>query len=283
MKYIVKSIIDSKLKGLKTHQLNSENLKCFTIPRNLIKHLSDIEDCSNSGIYFLVNSTEHSLYVGQTDNLASRLADHNRTKDFDMAIALTTETNSFSKTHIDYLEYWYISEIKKQNYWNLVNLDERNRKPNINEYDEIELNDIIKNIDILLSFLDISFDDIKLTTETEFYFKQAKAIYSNGEFIILKGSILHNFSDSLLENLDKDHKSHEFQKISIMRSLIVEEELKKQNKLKIINDNQLEALADIKVNSPSEGAKLVYGSHSRNGWTDWKNKDRKTLDDVYRK
>ena len=119
MKYIIKSIIDSQLKGFKTHQLNSKNLKCFTIPRNLIKNLMTIEDCNNSGIYFMANNYDKSLYVGQTDNLSNKLTDHNGNKEFEIAIALTTENNSFSKTHIDYLEYWYISEIKNKiiEYW----------------------------------------------------------------------------------------------------------------------------------------------------------------------
>ena len=51
----------------------------FHVPRKSIKKLSsNIKGIENYGFYFLVNKKDKSLYIGQSDNLYSRLLQHNR-------------------------------------------------------------------------------------------------------------------------------------------------------------------------------------------------------------
>lgn len=99
-----------KLKGFKIHKLNNDNLKCFEIPRNLIHAIKEVNTINNAGIYFLISEEENSLYVGQTDNILNRINNHNREdkKEFNKIIAFITDNNGFSRTSIDYLEWYYI-------------------------------------------------------------------------------------------------------------------------------------------------------------------------------
>ena len=63
-------------------------------------------------IYFLVNRRDKSLYIGQSDNIYSRLLQHNRkfNENFTEAYGITYVNNKVSKTSIDYLEYYYINK-----------------------------------------------------------------------------------------------------------------------------------------------------------------------------
>jgi hypothetical protein len=104
-KVVLQTIVDmDQLKGFKIHKLNNGNLKCFEIPRNLIKFTKDINNIENSGIYFLINEDDNGLYVGQTDNIYNRINEHNRNKEFNKVLALVTDNNNLSRTFIDYLE-----------------------------------------------------------------------------------------------------------------------------------------------------------------------------------
>lgn len=149
------------LKGLKIHKLNNNNIRCVEIPRNLLKQISDINLINNSGIYFLHNLNSQSLYVGQTEDLLRRFLDHNKTKDFDKIIAFSVENNDWSRTYIDYLEWHYINQIKKQDFWILNNDQHCEKKPNISQFEEPMLWDLIDNIDILLFANNVDFNNKK--------------------------------------------------------------------------------------------------------------------------
>ena len=75
-----------KLKGFKVHRLNNNDIRCLEIPRNLIRSIKNEKNINNSGIYFLINDDNNSLYVGQATDILNRLTDHNREeKDFTKA------------------------------------------------------------------------------------------------------------------------------------------------------------------------------------------------------
>ena len=58
---------------------NFDYFICFHVPRKSIKKLSsNIKGIENYGIYFLLNKKDKSLYIGQSDNIYSRLLQHNR-------------------------------------------------------------------------------------------------------------------------------------------------------------------------------------------------------------
>lgn len=271
------------LKGLKLHKLNNNNIRCIEIPRNLLKQISDINLINNSGIYFLHNLNSQSLYVGQTDDLLRRFLDHNKTKDFDKIIAFTVENNDWSRTYIDYLEWHYINEIKKQDFWILDNDQPREKKPNISQFEEPMLLDLIDNIDILLFANNVDFSNQKpIKKEYIFSLNESYLIYVDGQYKMLKDSKIPNIYRAIEKaNTENRHYDRQIKILKEMQSR--HEEWIKNNIIQKFDINYCILTKDIIFNSPSIAAMYAKGHYALNGWTEWKNNKKKTLDDVYRK
>ena len=81
------------------------------------------EECARTGIYFLVGQDPEdslpSVYIGESDDVANRLKQHNRTedaggKDFWEKVCLVTgKDQNITKTHIKYLESRLIDIAKR--------------------------------------------------------------------------------------------------------------------------------------------------------------------------
>ncbi|MGL5640040.1 MAG: GIY-YIG nuclease family protein, partial [Mycoplasmoidaceae bacterium] len=113
-------------------------------------------DINNYGIYFLVNRREKIVYIGQSDNIYSRLLQHNRKKiTFAEAYAITYENNKLSKTFIDYLEYYYINKFNDGDAWKIENIQERLKTPNLVDSEQKKINRMIDDINFLLAFVDL--------------------------------------------------------------------------------------------------------------------------------
>lgn len=271
------------LKGLKLHKLNGNNIRCIEIPRNLLKQTSDIDLISNSGIYFLHNLESQSLYVGQTDDLLKRLLDHNRKKDFEKIIAFTVETNDWSRTYIDYLEWYYINQIRGQDFWVLDNDQPREKKPNISPFEEPTLLDLIDNIDILLFASNIKFNDQKqIKKEYIFLLNNAFLVYIDGQCKMLKGSKIPNICTAI-EKTSKGNRYYDMQirKLHDMQSN--QQEWLESYIIEKSNTDYYILKKDILFSSPSNAACYAKGHCAVNGWTEWKNNSKKSLDVVYRK
>lgn len=273
----------NSLKGLKIHKINNNNVRCIELPRNLLKQIDEINLIHNSGIYFLQNSDSQSLYVGQTDDLLKRLLNHNRDKEFQKVIAFTVETNDWSRTYIDYLEWHYINIIKKTNFWNLINDQLRDKKPNISEFEEPTLNDLIGIIDMLLFANNINLDE-KKEIEKDYIFTMAdsRLIYVNGEYRMLAKSILPNVL-SKIEKLDIQNNSNDKNSDFLKNMHNQLEEWLTNDILEKLDNNFYALKRDIIFSSPSKAACYARGYYAVNGWIEWKNSDNKTLDDIYRK
>jgi len=279
-KIILQTIVDiDQLKGFKIHKFNNRNLSCFEIPRNLIKFIKNITNIENSGIYFLINEDNNGLYVGQTDNIYNRINDHNRGgKEFNKVLCFVTDNNNLSKTLIDYLEWHYIAKLKKGNSWRVMNEQQRDKKPNVNEFEEIILLDIITDIDILLFCNSISFHTDKSTI---FKNRKAKAIFEEGKLTILAGSILPSL-DSKKDNIKADNTYYKEQ-IKNVNDMLIQFHHWEQEGVVVKSDDGFKVLIDIKLWSPSKASNYARGLYATSGWQDWKNDEGQTLDDVYRK
>jgi len=280
IKNILTTIVDmDQLKGFKIHRWNRTNLICFEIPRNLIKTVKDIENINNSGIYFLINEENNSLYIGQTSDILNQLTDHNRSeKEFTKAIAFIIDNNDLSKTFIDFLEWHYISELKNGKSWKMMNEEKRERKPNIDQFEEIQILNLISEIDSLLFCTGIILTERKNINETNEIFtcNKAKAIFENGKLTILSNSILPSI-DAKKEKINNN--SFYYKMLESMENQFIDWEtesiIKKDN-------GEYKVLIKIKSLSPSKASNFARG-RSSNGWEEWKNKKGETLNQVYRK
>lgn len=285
-KVVLQTILDmDKLKGFKIHKLDNDNLKCFEIPRNLIRGIKDVSTINNAGIYFLISEEENSLYVGQTDNILNRINDHNREekKEFNKIIAFVNDNNSFSRTFIDYLEWHYISELKKGNSWKFMNAQLRDKKPNVSEFEEPTLIKMISEIDTLLFCTGITINANKSSSKRNniFICNKAKGVFENGKITILAGSFLPDVTPKL-NNLKPDNTYFEEQK-NIFSEMIRQMQDWEKEEVVCRVDDEYKVLIDIKSFSPSKSGNIARGFYAVNGWVEWKNEKGETLDQVYRK
>ncbi|MGL5591209.1 MAG: GIY-YIG nuclease family protein [Mycoplasmoidaceae bacterium] len=283
-----------------------DNIISFMVPKNQIKSLSaeEHDEIDNYGIYFLVDIKSQNLYIGKTDNLLKRIREHSRSseKTFDYVYAFTTKGNSMSQTYIDYLEHYFIKKLNDSEYWNLYNKDLRVKIPNLKPIEKVNLTKLIKNIDCLLSFLRITLKDktrkieksnkiiemekpIEIQNELSgevFTFKGAYFVYSSKGSFLLKNSVIKGSSKMEKTKVAEKYKQNLSNEIikrkNLIESWILNNSIKKINS---ISDEYI-LINDIKLNSPSQAAQIVSGLYSADGWTAFKNREGKTLKEVYR-
>jgi len=102
-------LVDGTAFGIKTAELSNWSGRLISGPRNAIKKLSEVKTVDMSAVYFLINET-NEVYVGETDSLNKRLAQHALMKpDWTEFVALTSE--KLTKTSVRYLEYLFVKRL----------------------------------------------------------------------------------------------------------------------------------------------------------------------------
>ena len=81
----------------------------YRIPRNRIKEASKLNCINNTGVYILFGEDEETAdkvaYIGEAEDIYSRLEQHNRNKDFwNECIVFMSENNSLNKAHIKQMQ-----------------------------------------------------------------------------------------------------------------------------------------------------------------------------------
>lgn len=108
-------LVDGTPNGLLTAEIVNWTGHVLTAPRSKLKELVAREECSRTGIYFLVGNDPEDpyrplVYIGESDDVARRLAQHDRLeekggKDFWERVCLvTSKDQNLTKSHIKYLE-----------------------------------------------------------------------------------------------------------------------------------------------------------------------------------
>lgn len=247
----------------------------YKIPRNKLKKASDLKYINNTGVYILLGDDEKTsnkiAYIGETENIYTRLEQHNRNKDFwNECIVFMSENNSLNKAHIKYIEYeLYVQATEVKRY--IVKNDAIPTKSSLGSADEIKARKFIEKIKVITSILGYRlFDELinkdeKITDDNEnilyLQYKGAimgKAIATDEGIVILKGSqITNDIKPSVSPTLEK---------------YILKERSSEDIEKGIYINNHL-------VNSPSIAGAILLGSNI-NGRTAWKNKNGKTLKEI---
>lgn len=282
--YVIKTIVYmDENKGIKSSRVNDDNIVMLSFRKNNILTLKDSSMLKRSGIYLLVNNSEtgaDSIYVGQTSDISNRIYQHlvDETKEFQDVIAFVHCNDSLSKTYIDYLEYHYIHKALNQNSFICINKDEKPNKPKANEEEIILIQDIIDKIDQLLIFNGINLEKVDSSTTkakiNTYNYLGGKLLYSDGEFYLLKDSIISNKQFSENDYASKQD-INSYARITKWREENREFLLKQGDSLVITRD--------IKVNSCSLAACIVKGYKALNGWDAWKNNGGNSLDEMRKK
>lgn len=221
-------LVDGTPNGVLTAEIINWTGHILSAPRTKLSDMIKREECKQStGIYFLVGENENNplyplVYIGESDNISSRLTQHNKTDEnggkgfWNKVCVVTGKDQNITKAHIKYLESRLIDIAISNGKCELKNGTAHiyNKLP---ESDTADMEYFLEQIQVILPVLGYDFlkarSDSKITSCTsekldtdepsfnsenateqncEFYLNtkdiQANARVIDGEFYVLKGS-----------------------------------------------------------------------------------------------
>lgn len=267
---------DGNPRGVRIAEITNRTVKAILFPRNQFEYVLTRREISNVGLYFLLgeNTTgKPMVYIGEAEDCAVRLAQHQRNKDFwNYGIVIVSKINAFTKTHVKYLEHLSVKTAQEINRWVLDNAVNSNI-PFVTESMEADLLDSFETAKVLLSTLGFPlFDSIarkNSNTSTNTYKMKSKNAIAEGD-LIDEGFVVYRGSKAVKETLPSCHKYM----IDLRNKLI-------DNGTLSLDGDVYQFTEDYVFSSPSTAGGVVSGRPT-NGWTAWKNAENKTLDEVKR-
>ena len=259
--------------GIRSIRRHLSTMTTYVIPRPLLSEAKKITGINRPGIYYLINENDENkiaqIYIGQTRNGVVRLDDHNRSKDFwNKAIMFLADSKTFSLDMISGLEEYAIMKAHESNRYKVENSVKP--KYEIDEYDLPSIEEVYDEIQFIMATQGYKMDNAKMSMNEADIFQTsrkgiiARGVYGGDKFQVLEGSEINIEKPVHLEKYNRQRKE-----------LYEKGDIVKQGDKYILT-------VTLEFNTPSGASDFVLGG-STNGWSEWKNKDGKTLDEVYRK
>lgn len=259
--------------GVRSVRRHLSTITTYVIPRPLLSEAKKISGITRPGIYYLINENDENkiaqIYIGQTRNGVTRLDDHNRSKDFwNKAIMFLADNKTFSLDMISGLEEYAIIKAHEAKRYKVENSVKP--KYEIDEYDLPSIEEVYDEIQFVMATLGYKMNDAAQNCNEADMFHTTRngitayGVYNGDKFQILEDSGI-NFSKPA--NLPKYNR--------------MRDELLKKGDIRI-HDGKYILDVILEFNTPSGASDFVLGG-STNGWIEWKNKNGKTLDEIYRK
>ena len=259
--------------GIRSIRRNLSTMTTYVIPRSLLSEAKNISGINCPGIYYLINEDDGNkivqLYIGQTRNGITRLDDHNYSKDFwNKAIMFLAESKTFTLDMISGLEKFAIIKAQESKRYKVENSIVP--KYEIDEYDLAAVEEIYDEIQFIMATQGYKMNDAKSTLNEADILHTTRngitafGIYDGEKFDVLEGSQINVDKPAHLQRYNRQRK----------------ELLSQQSIVNVDGKYILKVTLDFKT--PSGASDFVLGG-STNGWVEWKNKDGKTLDELYRK
>lgn len=259
--------------GIRLVRRHLSTLTTYVVPRTMLSEAKSISGIHRPGIYYLINEDSDNkiaqIYVGQTRNGISRLDDHNRSKDFwNKAILFLADSKTFSLDIISGLEEFAILKARDSKRYTVENTV--NPKYEIDEYDLASIEEIYEEIKFIMATLGYKMEDADDSAMNAAVLHTTRngikglGIYTGEKFDVLAGSEINM------------KKAPNLPKYKAQRDELLENGgITQEGAHYILN-------VTITFNTPSGASDFVLGG-STNGWTEWKNTDGKTLDELYRR
>lgn len=160
-------LVDGTPNGLLTAEIMNWTGRVLTGPRSKLSELVQRPECGRTGIYFLVgpdpeNSLRPLVYIGESDDVGTRLKQHNRPeekggKDFWEKVCLvTSKDQNLTKAHVKYLESLLIQSAGKIGRCRLIN-GTAHEYVNLPESDRADMAFFTKQVRTVLPVLGLDF------------------------------------------------------------------------------------------------------------------------------
>lgn len=149
--------IDGVPDGMLTAEIFNWTGHVLCTPRISLAEALKRKEANFAGVYLLVGDSETSnlprVYIGESDNVASRIRNHDAKKDWwTQAILITSSANSLNKAHVRYLESRLLEEAHSANRMVIEN-GTRPEKPLLSESATANMEQFFENILVVLPAL----------------------------------------------------------------------------------------------------------------------------------
>ena len=274
---IITHLLSGDLDNIRYIFESNRNYKCFVLNRKNLKEAGKIDDLQRASLYFLFGEDntageDNTVYVGHTENFYERIRVQNKQKEFwNEVLVFTSNDNFLNRADVQYLECLAIEKIKQVGNFNLDENIQNPRFNNLENHRKSTIKTFFQDVIFLCSFLNYNlFNKIDDKSEKLFFcFDErrgvdASSIYTGNKITVLKGS---RVSNKVTDAYGRDHGNYRIETLN--------NNAKEESKFFTLNK-------DITFKSPSSASNFCLGTYS-NGWSSWKDKDNKTLDDIYRR
>lgn len=258
--------------GIRSIRRHLSTMTTYVVPRPLLSEAKKLSGINRPGIYYLISENDDNkiaqIYIGQTRNGVVRLDDHNRSKDFwNKAIMFLADNKTFSLDMISGLEAFAINKAHESKRYKVEN--SVNPKYEIDEYDLPLIEEVYEEIQFIMATQGYKMDNSKTTLNEADTLHTTRngilafGVYDGEYFEVLEGS-----------EIDMNRKCHSAK-------------MEKQRQTALANGDivsvggKYKLTVSVSFTSPSSAGQFVLGG-SINGWVEWKDKDGKTIDEVYR-
>lgn len=266
-------------RGLRVAELTTSIVRVIEVPRKLLDEYLEMPEAKQVGVYFLIGDDDDqdypAVYVGQTGGTGQRLVDHHKQKEFwSRALVAVSLTNNLTQTHALYLEWLSIKYANEAGRYKVEN-GNGGSKPHTPAPLEADCQDIFETMRTLVAtlgqpcFEPLAKSKDQVKSDELFFCKSANydAIgqYTEEGLVVLKGS---------KARVDLAPSMNKWKAGGKREALIADGALKLEGAHYVFQ-------RDVLFKSPSGASDFVAGA-STNGWTLWKAKDGKTLDELKR-
>lgn len=272
-------LVDGSPNGLITAEIMNWTGHVLSGPRSLLADLVKRPETARTGVYFLIgpdadNPSRNLAYIGETDDVANRLRQHNRPenkggKDFwEKVCVVTSKDHNLTKAHVKFLESALIETTRCAGKAVLVNGNEPSYKM-LPEADIADMRYFLDQISVVLPVLGFGFLRARpkisnaesgetthgtgptFCMEVHKHGVRAEAREYESDFVVLEGSTT---------------REHWVSKHAGYRALY--EELVEDGVLSVPHDGNRKFTEDYAFSSPSAAAAVVSGRPA-NGRTSW--------------
>ncbi len=165
-------LVDGTPNGLLTAEIMNWTGHVLTGPRTKLPELVQRPECGRTGIYFLVgpdpdNSLRSQVYIGESDDVGTRLKQHNRPEDkggkdfWEKVCLVTSKDQNLTKAHVKHLESLLIQNAGEVGRCKLMN-GTAHDYVNLPESDRADMAFFVEQVRTVLPVL--SFDFLRETS-----------------------------------------------------------------------------------------------------------------------
>ena len=265
---------DGAPRGLRIAEMTTRIVQAVQVPRARVADFLNRPGSQLVAVYFLFGPTDGrakpEVYVGQTEDPATRLRDHDARKEFwQTAVFLVSRTRSFTQVHVRYLEWYCIDQIASAGRYQLENGNRASRPfiPEPLEADVLDAFDVMRTLLGTLGFVPFE-PPAQMPSQSPVTVYSVRGPDAQGQgrltddgFVVLRGSICR-----------RDSVESASTQVASLRQPLLDADVIGED-----DEGRLAFFEDYTFGSPSSAAMAILGRTS-NGWVDWKDGAGRTLD-----